>query len=65
MLFLRFPARVWSRRYTQFKPGWIIKKEFTVVKVLTSDHCGPGSNAGVNAVCGLVLLLVLALPAPN
>ena len=65
MLFLRFPARVWSGRYTQFKPGWTIKKEFTVVKVLTSNHCGPGSNAGVNAMCELVLLLVLALPAPN
>ena len=26
MLFLRFPARVWSGRYTQFKPGWTIKK---------------------------------------
>ena len=39
--------------------------DFAVMRALTSDHCGPGSNAGVNAMCGLILSLVLALPAPN
>ena len=58
MLFLRFPARMWSGRYTQFKPGWTIEMDFAVLKALTSDHCGPGSNAGVNAMCGLILSLV-------
>ena len=42
---------MWSGRYTQFKPGWNIKMDFTVVRVLTSDHCGLGSNAGVWMPC--------------
>ena len=56
---------MWYGRYTQFKPGWNIKMDFAVMRALTSDHCGPGSNAGVNAMCGLILSLVLVLPAPN
>ena len=31
-----------------------------VVRALTSHQCGPGSNPGVNAICGLSLLLVLS-----
>ena len=33
----------------------------TVVRALASHHCGPGSNPGVDAICGLSLLLVLSL----
>ena len=32
-----------------------------VVRALTSHQCGPGSNPGVDAICGLSLLLVLSL----
>ena len=32
-----------------------------VVKVLASHQCGPGSNPGADAICGLSLLLVLSL----
>ena len=32
-----------------------------MVKALASHKCGPGSNPGVDAVCGLSLLLVLSL----
>ena len=32
-----------------------------VVRALASHQCGLGSNPGVNAICGLCLLLVLSL----
>ena len=32
-----------------------------MVRALASDQCGPGSNSGVDAICGLSLLLVLSL----
>ena len=32
-----------------------------VVRALTSHQCGPGLNPGVDAICGLSLLLVLSL----
>ena len=32
-----------------------------VVRALVSHQCGPGSNPGVDAICGLSLLLVLFL----
>ena len=35
-----------------------------MARALTSQHCGPGSNPGVNAICGLSLLLVLSF-APS
>ena len=31
-----------------------------VVRALASYQCGPGSNPGVDAICGLRLLLVLS-----
>ena len=31
-----------------------------VVRALASHQCGPGSNTGVDAICGLRLLLVLS-----
>ena len=31
-----------------------------VVRALASHQCGPGSNSGVDAICGLSLLLVLS-----
>ena len=36
-------------------------KESAVVRALASLQCGPGSNRGVDAICGLSLLLVLSL----
>ena len=32
-----------------------------MVKALASHQCGPGSNPGVDTICGLSLLLVLSL----
>ena len=32
----------------------------TVVRALASNQCSPHSNPGVNAICGLSLLLVLS-----
>ena len=32
-----------------------------VVRALTSHQCGPGSTPGVDAICGLSMLLVLSL----
>ena len=32
-----------------------------MVRTLASHQCGPGSNPGVNTICGLSLLLVLSL----
>ena len=32
-----------------------------MVRALASHQCGPGSTPGVNAICGLSLLLVLSL----
>ena len=36
-------------------------KHGAVVRALTSHQCSPGLNPGVNAICGLSLLLVLSL----
>ena len=36
-------------------------RDDTVVRAFTSHQSGPGSNRGVNAICGLSLLLVLSL----
>ena len=33
-----------------------------VMRALAPHQCGPGSNPGVNAICGLRLLFVLSLP---
>ena len=32
-----------------------------MVRALASLQCGPGSNSGIDAICGLSLLLVLSL----
>ena len=32
-----------------------------MVRALASHQCGPGSNPGVDTICGLSLLLVLSL----
>ena len=32
-----------------------------MVQTLASHQCGPGSNPGINTICGLSLLLVLSL----
>ena len=36
-------------------------RDGAVVRALNSHQCGPGSNPGVDAICGLSLLLVLSL----
>ena len=38
-----------------------MSKGGAVVRALASHKCGPGSNPGVEAICGLSLLLVLFL----
>ena len=35
-------------------------RDGAVVRALASHQCGPGSNPGVDAICGLSLLLVLS-----
>ena len=35
-------------------------RDGAVVRVLASHKCCPGSNPGVDAICGLSLLLVLS-----
>ena len=35
-------------------------RDGTVVRVLASHQCGPGSNPGDDTICGLSLLLVLS-----
>ena len=47
-------ALIHSRKSNTSKSG-------AVVGALASYQCGPGSNSGVNAICGLSLLLVLSL----
>ena len=42
-------------------PLFLRSKGDAVVRALTSHKCGPGSNPGVDAICGLNLLLVLSL----
>ena len=37
------------------------KKGGAVVRALAPHQCGPGLNPGVDAICGLSLLLVLSL----
>ena len=37
------------------------EKGSAVVRALASHQCGPGSNPGVDPICGLSLLLVLSL----
>ena len=39
-----------------YKGAW----DGTVVRALTSHQCGPGSNPGVDSMCGLSLSLVLS-----
>ena len=36
-------------------------RDGALVRALASHQCGPGSNPGVDAICGLSLLLVLSL----
>ena len=36
------------------------RKSGAVVRALASYQCGPGSNPGVDAICGLILLLILS-----
>ena len=36
-------------------------RDGAVVRALASHQCGPGSNPGIDAICGLSLLLVLSL----
>ena len=35
-------------------------RDGVVARALTSHQCGPGSNPGIDAICGLSLLLVLS-----
>ena len=44
---------LWSIKLFK-EQGWCIDR------ALASHQCGPGSNPGVNAICGLSLLLVLS-----
>ena len=48
---------LWSTCFT--KEWYKGSKGDALVRVLASYQCGPGSNPGVDAICGLSLLLVL------
>ena len=46
----------------QGEQGWRkVSKGGVVMRVLASHQSGPGSNPGVDAICGLSLLWVLSL----
>ena len=47
--------------FTTTKKGQVGGKGGAVVTALASHQCGPGSNSGVDAICGLSLLLGLSL----
>ena len=47
-----------KHNFTQ-ESGWGAR-DGAVVRALASDQCGAGSNPGVDAICGLRLLLVLS-----
>ena len=48
-------------RATSGGEGSLGSKGGAAVRALASHQCGPGSNPGVDAICGLSLLLVLSL----
>ena len=50
----------WRQRNVQ-NSLMMVSKGGAVVRALASHQCGPGSNPGVDAICGLSLLLVLSL----
>ena len=54
---LNLTKETWNNSLNGFKGS----KGGAVVRALASHQCGPGSNPGVNAICGLSLLLVLSL----
>ena len=57
VLFLEFSWRDNYNRLSIFQGS----KGVAVVRALASHQCDPGSNPGVEAICGLSLLLVLSL----
>jgi len=53
------------RRFAKKDKKWLVQtakggQGDAVVRALASLQCGPGSNPGVDAICGLSLLLVLS-----
>ena len=50
------PINDWRSRYMLIR-----SKCGAVVRAQASHQCGPGSNPGINAICGLSLLLVLSI----
>ena len=53
----KLPWRTEQKRTQQVQGA----RDGVVVRVLASHQCDPGSNPGVDAICGLSLLLVLSL----
>jgi len=56
-LFIYLELKLQIRSYTPV----VGSQGDAVVRALASHQCGPGSNPGVNTICGLSLLLVLSL----
>ena len=61
-------TRCTTNTATRKKRGFVNDKNLilgskggAVVRALASHQCGPGSTPGVDAICGLSLLLVLSL----
>ena len=54
---------LWVVSFSWCTAGWNImgKKGGAVVRALAPHQCDPGLNPGVDAICGLSLLLVLSL----
>ena len=55
-----------GRFRTAARPGKNFRqaaRDGAAVKALASHQCGPGSYPGVDAICGLSLLLVLSFAA--
>ena len=54
------PWIIWEWGYILSKKSYWGARDGAVVRALASHQCGPGSNPGVDAICGLSLLLVLS-----
>ena len=53
---------VWPKlKLTPEESAWVGSKGGAVLRALASHQCGPCSTPGVDAICGLSLLLVVSL----
>ena len=61
LLFPTLPPERFGYCSMSFQSFLVHHLVFVWVRALASHQCGPGSNPGIDAICGLSLLLVLSL----